>query len=133
VGGGLVRSQRGWSEVVSKRKRKIREHFDDRVLGSGDFVERVLKEAEENFKRSFTKKFSSWEIEKIILKKCGETKVTMEEIKSVSRRAIASEVRSKLARDLVEKYGLSMAETARQLGVSTPAVSKILGRRFGVS
>jgi len=42
VGGGLIRSQGGWSQVLSMRARRIREASDERILGSGDFVERVI-------------------------------------------------------------------------------------------
>ena len=47
TGGGLVRSAGGWSEVVSIRKRGERQFSDERILGSGEFVEEVLGEAGE--------------------------------------------------------------------------------------
>lgn len=31
------------------RRRSLREASDERILGSGDFVERVIQEADENF------------------------------------------------------------------------------------
>ena len=46
VGGGLIRSVRGWAEVKSQRRRGKPELADERILGSGDFVERVIREAE---------------------------------------------------------------------------------------
>ena len=36
--------------------------------------------------------------------------------------------RSQLAVSLVEKFGISLAEIARRLGVSTSAISKIMNR-----
>jgi hypothetical protein len=42
VGGGLVRSLGGWSEVLSLRRQSKRELSDERILGSGAFVERML-------------------------------------------------------------------------------------------
>jgi REP element-mobilizing transposase RayT len=45
VGGGLVRSAGGWSEVKSQRRRGEPGVCDERILGSGDFVERVISEA----------------------------------------------------------------------------------------
>ena len=50
VGGGLVRSLGGWSAVVSLRSNKQQLLTDERILGSGDFVEEILKEADERFK-----------------------------------------------------------------------------------
>lgn len=129
VGGGLIRSQGGWSQVMTMRKRKIRELYDERILGSGDFVERVIEEAEKNFKRSFKNNLSSKDIEQLIRKRCGEFGILVEEIRSGSRRAKVSQVRAKLARDLVRIRGVTMAEAARQLGVSTPAISFLLSQQ----
>jgi putative transposase len=53
VGGGLVRSLGGWSEVKALRKLGITEASDDRVLGSGDFIERLLREATSQVGRHF--------------------------------------------------------------------------------
>jgi len=50
VGGGLVRSLGGWSEVLSMRRNGKRLLTDQRILGSGDFVERILAEADERLK-----------------------------------------------------------------------------------
>ncbi len=46
VGGGLIRSLGGWSAVKAMRLSGDRELTDDRILGSGEFVERIIKEAE---------------------------------------------------------------------------------------
>jgi len=45
-----------------------------------------------------------------------------------SRRGRISEVRSRLIKELVTGYGLPLAEVARQLGVTTGAVSNCLKR-----
>jgi len=47
VGGGLLRSIGGWAELKEFRDLGIRIKGDERLLGSSDFVERVLKQAEE--------------------------------------------------------------------------------------
>ena len=47
VGGGLLRSIGGWAELNAFRDLGIRIKGDERLLGSSDFVERVLKQAEE--------------------------------------------------------------------------------------
>jgi putative transposase len=51
VGGGLVRSLGGWSEVKSQRRRGEPEPSDRRILGSSDFVERVLGDADARIRR----------------------------------------------------------------------------------
>jgi len=53
VGGGLIRSLGGWSAVKALRRAGYRELSDDRILGSGEFVERIIKEAEGKVKHQF--------------------------------------------------------------------------------
>jgi REP element-mobilizing transposase RayT len=48
VGGGLVRSVGGWSEVQSIRKHGEHIVSDERILGSGDFVDRIIQEGGTN-------------------------------------------------------------------------------------
>jgi putative transposase len=47
VGGGLVRSLGGWSEVLSLRGKGEKVEYDARILGGGDFVAEILREAEQ--------------------------------------------------------------------------------------
>jgi len=54
VGGGLIRSLGGWSAVKALRRSEGRELSDDRILGSGEFVERIIKEAEANIRYQFS-------------------------------------------------------------------------------
>jgi hypothetical protein len=51
LGGGLVRSAGGWSVVKAMRRGLERIKGDERILGEGDFVETVLKAAQENLDR----------------------------------------------------------------------------------
>ena len=48
VGGGLVRSLGGWSAVKALRKVGAYMKGDERILGSGDFVEGILAQAKED-------------------------------------------------------------------------------------
>ncbi|MBU0575911.1 MAG: transposase, partial [Proteobacteria bacterium] len=47
TGGGLIRSVGGWAAVKALRAAKGFEKGDERILGDGDFVESVLKAANE--------------------------------------------------------------------------------------
>ena len=132
MGGGLIRSQGGWSQVMTMRKRKVHELYDERILGPGNFVERIIGEAEDNFQRSFKNNLSAKNIETLILKACMASDIHSEELRSGSRRGAVSGIRSRLAIDLVQKHGLSLAETARHLGVSTPAISNLLRRKGNI-
>ena len=51
VGGGLIRSAGGWSALSAMRSDGLRIMGDERILGGGDFVEGVLKQAEEEYEK----------------------------------------------------------------------------------
>ncbi|MBW1790053.1 MAG: transposase [Deltaproteobacteria bacterium] len=51
VGGGLIRSLGGWSQVMSLRGKDEKVEHDARVLGSGDFVGEILREADKKLRR----------------------------------------------------------------------------------
>ena len=46
VGRGLIRSLGGWSQVLSLRRLGGKVFSDERVLGSSEFVEKVIEDAE---------------------------------------------------------------------------------------
>ncbi len=126
VGGGLVRSLGGWSQVKSMRRSNERELHDPRILGSGEFVEQIIKEASEKAKYQFPKNEDMQEVEEYITKMCRQEKINITELRSGSRRRVVAKFRGQLAIKLIEKFGISFAETARWLGVSTSAISKIV-------
>jgi hypothetical protein len=128
VGGGLIRSLGGWSAVKALRRAGDRELSDDRILGSGEFVEQIIKEAEGKVKYQLPVKEQDRKIEEYITKLCKNAKVSKKELSSGSRRKEVSGVRSLIANELVKNHGVTLAEVARRVGVSTTAVSKIIKR-----
>jgi REP element-mobilizing transposase RayT len=128
VGGGLIRSQGGWSSVKAIRRLGIREKSDERILGSGKFVEQLIKESDQTRKAQFSVKEHLHRVAKHVEKICKKEDVSAEALKSGSRRRKVSMVRSKLAKQLTEEWGLSLTETGRHLGVSPPAIAKAIDR-----
>jgi hypothetical protein len=128
VGGGLIRSMGGWSAVKALRRTGNRELFDDRILGSGDFVERIINEADAKVRYQFSVKEQTQEINEFIDQVCKSEKITLKALKSASRRKEVSRVRALISIGLVKTYGISLAEVARRLSISTSAVSKIIRR-----
>jgi REP element-mobilizing transposase RayT len=126
VGGGLIRSKGGWSQVKSIRRNEDREMFDARILGSGDFVDQIIKEAAVNVKYQFTESKRKRKVEEYIATICEKENLTINELRSGSRRQHVSRTRAAIANYIVKNYGVTLAEAARQLGVSTSAVSKML-------
>jgi putative transposase len=60
---------------------------------------------------------------------CQKSGVSIQSLSGGSRLRQLSKVRGELSNRLAKELGLSLAETARLLGVSTSAVAKILIRR----
>ncbi len=127
-GGGLVRSQGGWSKVQSMRKRGEKALSDERILGGDDFVREVLKEAEERKDVSMPEARRFELFNEAIELACERAGVTVTFLRSGSRSGRLPLLRKELAKKAVNEYGLSLAEAGRQLGVTTNAVSYMLRR-----
>ena len=128
TGGGLIRSMGGWSQVLSMRRKGLKEKTDERILGSGDFVNEILKEAEERETRQIKHKLSGHTIEDIIKEECKKAKVSLQELKRGNRRRQVCAARAEIARRSREELGLSGAEIARHLGVNTSTINRALAR-----
>ena len=128
VGGGLIRTLGGWSQVLSVRRNKEKVLTDERILGSNEFVERILEEADKEVKYQVSINERRIKAERRIQEICRKEGLSREELQGGSRRGRISWIRSKLAIELTERYGLSFAEAGRQLGVSTSAISRIFMR-----
>ena len=128
VGGGLVRSLGGWSKVLSMRGRGEEVENDSRILGSGDFVQVVIREAEETIARQVRNRGAK-PIEEIIRRMCRESGVSEKEVSSGSQRRRVSAARAEIACYLSREMGISMAEMARRLGVGTSAIAMAIRRR----
>ena len=128
VGGGLIRSVGGWSEVRSLRKRKKKVLTDERILGSGEFVERIIEEANQRLKDQFSADKSLHRATKLIEEVCKKENVSVQELRMGSRRGNIPWVRSQIALRLVKDLGIPMAEVARQLGVTTSGICKAIER-----
>ena len=128
VGGGVVRSYGGWSAVLSLRKSQEGISGDQRILGTGDFVERVLSESEGSLCCRRSPIDQHKRAETILKEECQKGNIEHEELQMGSRRGKIPQVRSMIAQRLVKELGMSLAEVARQLGVSTSGIFRIMGR-----
>lgn len=129
VGGGLIRSQGGWATVKEMRRQGVREKSDERILGSGEFVTQLIEESDEARRKQFSVSEGLREAIEHIERVCEEEHVDIKALRAGSRRKRISKVRARLTETLIEEFGLSLAETGRQLGVSSSAVAKSLSRQ----
>ena len=128
IGGGLIRSQGGWSAVNALRRLGVREKSDERILGSGEFVEQLIQQSDLARKEQFSVHKRRQRTVSYIHRICKKENISVEALKSGSRRQKVSAIRSQLARKLVEEWGVSLTEAGRHLGVSPSAIAKTLYR-----
>jgi len=128
TGGGLVRSKGGWSKVESARRKGTREEYDERILGSGDFVNAIFRELEEKARLQLKLRRTGRTIGKIIDEECDEDKISVHEVKGGSRRRKVCALRIQIAKRGLDERGLSLAEIARHVGVSTSGIARAVKR-----
>jgi len=129
MGGGLIRSHGGWSQVLALRRKGETGSSDERILGGGDFVDRILREVEERQLRQMKFRMrDSRSIGDIIQEECRRRKVSADELRRGGRRSRVSEARAAIAFRSKEELGISGAEIARYLGVNTSSINRALAR-----
>jgi hypothetical protein len=111
------------------RQRRGRILADQRILGTGDFVERIVRESSEQMRPWVTVIERREKMQRIIETIYTKEKVNVEELRMGSRRGVIPQVRTEIAEHLVRELGMPFAEVGRALGVSTSAISKLLTRR----
>ena len=128
VGDGLFRSLDGWSAVKAVRRHGNEEKINARILGSGEFVARVSAEVDQQLRHQLACHAPIHKAQKRIRRCCSEHGLSIRELRSDSRRKRILSVRKQSAVALVNEVGRSIAETGRQLGLTTSGVSIIQER-----
>ncbi len=107
----------------------MQEESNERILGGGEFVEQVLKEVDPANKYRLATLDRQKSASRMVESCCKDADMHMQALSSGSRQRKVSKARQHPASELTEKSGLSFAETARLLGVSTSAVAKTIMRK----
>lgn len=116
TGGGLIRSLGGWGALKRLGKGKVHLKGDERILGDSDFVEAVLEAQNEKLNRGYRLEAEGFDIEKVITRAAEISGLPPEQI-----RAAGKQPRRVQARNLACYWAV------RELGMTTVAVSKVLG------
>ncbi|MCP4627118.1 MAG: transposase [bacterium] len=128
VGGGLLRSHGGWAALKAMRTAGIWVMGDERILGSSDFVESVLKEANEQFEKKTLAMAKGLDLEKLIFSVADLLEIAPILINSSSRQRGVAQARAIICCLAVDRMKISGAEVARELDLSPSAVSKLASR-----
>ena len=126
VGGGLVRSLGGWSEVLAKRSRGMKQASDQRILGDSDFVEEITAQSNDLVKNSLRISRPQLDINDLAQRVCTKYNLTPVELCSGSRRQDGVQARRALSWIAVRELGFSGADVARFLGVTNSCITRFV-------
>lgn len=122
LGGGLIRSLGGWPQVVSMRRRGEKVVSDQRILGSGEFVEGLIKEANRRRKETLRLRRKARGLPSLAKQIAKAAGITEAELRSERRTRNISRARRRFSQTAIVELGYPAVQVARFLGVSSSAV-----------
>ena len=129
VGGGLIRSLGGWSEVKKMRLKGMdRIKGDERILGDSDFVLSVLSQANERFERRYELKRRGYDMTRVAERVAELVEIAKEEIFQRGRQKKRSDARSLFCYWCASELGLPQTELARELEMTVSGIGYAVRR-----
>jgi REP element-mobilizing transposase RayT len=128
TGGGLLRSAGGWEGVKALRDKKVYQKNDERILGDGDFVSRILSSAEDKMKKEYELRSLGMDVNAIASRVSEVLNIKVNDVWAKGKYKRIVEARSLLCYWAVRELGLSMSSLAKKLGISLPSVSDSVKR-----
>ena len=132
TGGGLVRSAGGWSALRAMRNDESRMKGDERILGQGDFVETVLKAAQENLDRKSEIRALGYDFDWLVDRVLGLFGLTFNELLNGGKQRKIVQARSVLCYWGTRELGMSAVSISKKLNIasSTASESAMRGRQI---
>ena len=128
IGGGLLRSQGGWSGVKALRAAGAYQKGDERILGKGEFVARVLAYAEEKLERKYRLAASGYSLDRLIERVAELLGMSGDEVIEPGKARQKVEVRSLICYWTTTELGISQTRLAQRLPLNQPAISNAVKR-----
>jgi REP element-mobilizing transposase RayT len=124
TGGGLIRSLGGWQQVKALRRIGIRFKCDERILGDIEFVEQVLKEAEDRLERRYALEAKGYGFDQVIERVAQVLNMNVSDVLKRSKDPQTVKARSLLCFWANRELGMTTVEISHRLKVSQSAVSR---------
>jgi putative transposase len=128
TGGGLRRRAGGWEGVRALKGMKEYWQGDERILGDGEFVNRVLKVAGEEMKKKEKLLREGWTLDRLLAKVCEMLKVDPDDLKKKGRESDLSRAQGLIAYWGYHELGIPGSELIKLFDISRPALSKTINR-----
>jgi REP element-mobilizing transposase RayT len=128
VGGGLRRSVGGSSRIKALHRQGLRVIGDERILGSGDFVESVLAHARERHEAKIQARAKGISLEFLEEHVAEGLCMKAEDLHRAGKQRRTVCGKARICALATEYLGISGRDLARRLNVSPSAVSKLAKR-----
>ena len=125
IGGGLIRSLGGWSQVLSLRRVGSKVFSDERILGSSEFVKKVTTDVEKKAKETLRLNRKISDLSSLARHICDGEGIDESDLRSGLRKRDVVKSRRIFCQIAVKKMGYSGADVARFLGINTSAVNRL--------
>jgi REP element-mobilizing transposase RayT len=127
VGGGLLRSVGGWAKLRGFSDIGVRIKGDERILGSSDFVERVLKQADEQLEERYRLQAKVISLAALVDKVAHHYKIEPEDLKSASKKRLITNARRAFCYIAVRKLGYKCTDISKVAGIDATTASRAVG------
>jgi len=128
TGGGLLRSVGGWSELKGRRRGGMRIKGDERILGSSEFVEKVIRQAADDFENKTRYANQGLDLEGLLARTACYYEVAIKDLGSRSKERKVTRARSALCYLAVKKLQSSCVEVGLRLNLTPSTISKAVIR-----
>lgn len=128
VGGGLIRSSGGWSAIKALRNSGMRIMGDERILGSGQFVQSVIEQAREQYEKKTLARVRGLTLETLSERVAKQLGLALADVCRSGRQRTIARARAIISFLAIEYLGISGREVSLRLNLSPSAVSKLLQR-----
>jgi chromosomal replication initiation ATPase DnaA len=134
MGGGLIRSAGGWSVVKAIRKSGTRMKGDERILGDGDFVKNVLKEAQESMERKYRLYAKGYNFDWLVQHVAQLMDMEPRDVVARGKFKQTVKARSLLCYWATRELGMTTIELAKRLNLAQPTISQsaLRGRKIAI-
>jgi putative transposase len=128
IGGGLLRSVGGWSNLQTLRDAKIFYKSDERILGDSQFVQEVLSTAEEELEKRYALRAAGLTLNKLVTMVAEVMGLDPSIVLAPGKERVRVKARSLLCYWAVRELGISLTELSRRLDLCPAAISKSVVR-----
>jgi REP element-mobilizing transposase RayT len=128
VGGGLLRSNGGWSVLRALSEARVHVKGDERILGDSNFVEAVLAKQQEQLERRYWLQSEGYNLDRVVKKASEAFNIEPIEICKPGNQPLRVRARSLVCFWAVRELRMSGTKVGKFLKLTQSAVSRAVRR-----